>query len=280
MNPFRRLENVIAGLVEGTFGRVFRSEVRPMELAHKLAREMDEHATASVSRTYAPNEYAVWLSPGDRAQYEGVEHEVIEELCAYLLEHARRENLALASAPQIVFHTDEDLQLGEFGIEVGMAKAAPAARSARSHDEPGRSSPPSPGVPPVPRPRQGAAPEPSGQEGGTMIFSNAARVRGAVESVRAPRSSKAYLVVSGRRMIVAPGGAVVGRSRDCDVVVDDSSVSRRHAELRPQGDGWALEDLRSTNGVRVNGRPVHGSAQLRSGDTIELGSVEMLFEVA
>src|SRR5215469_11243889 len=117
MNPLRTLENMIAGLVEGTFGRLFRTEVRPMELAHKLAREMDENTTVSVSRVYAPNEYAVWLSPRDRARYEGVEHEVIEELCAYLLEHARAEDLALASGPHIAFHTDEELRLGEFGIE-------------------------------------------------------------------------------------------------------------------------------------------------------------------
>src|ERR1700728_3504955 len=122
MNPLRTLENMIAGLVEGTFGRVFKAEVRPMELAHKLAREMDENKTTSVSRVYAPNEYSVWLSPRDRARYEGVEQEVIDELCAYLLEHARGEDLALASRPQIVFHTDEDLKLGEFGIEARMAR--------------------------------------------------------------------------------------------------------------------------------------------------------------
>ncbi len=123
MNPLRTLENMIAGLVEGTFGRVFKAEVRPMELAHKLAREMDENKTISVSRVYAPNEYSVWLSPRDRARYEGVEQEVIDELCAYLLEHARGEDLALASRPQIVFHTDETLKLGEFGIEARLAKA-------------------------------------------------------------------------------------------------------------------------------------------------------------
>ena len=99
MNLLKSVETTIASLVEGAFGRVFRSEVRPMELARKLAREMDEHRTASVSRVYAPNEYSVWLSPQDRARYEGVEHEVIDELCAYLLEHARREELILASRP-------------------------------------------------------------------------------------------------------------------------------------------------------------------------------------
>ncbi len=123
MNPLRALETRIANLVEGAFGRVFRSEVRPIELAHKLAREMDEHRTASVSRTYAPNEYSVWLSPEDRARYEGVEHEVIDELCAYLLEHARREDLILASQPLISFHTDEELSLGEFGIQARLVRA-------------------------------------------------------------------------------------------------------------------------------------------------------------
>jgi FhaA, N-terminal domain len=116
MNLLKSVETTIANLVEGTFGRMFRSEVRPMELARKLAREMDAHRTTSVSRVYAPNEYSVWLSPQDRARYEGVEHEVIDELCAYLLEHARREDLILASPPRISFHTDDDLALGEFGI--------------------------------------------------------------------------------------------------------------------------------------------------------------------
>ncbi len=99
MNPFKSLETTIARLVEGAFGRAFRSEVRPMELARKLAREMDDHRTVSVSRVYVPNEYAVWLSVEDRSRYAEVEDELIEELSAYLLEHARRENLILAAPP-------------------------------------------------------------------------------------------------------------------------------------------------------------------------------------
>ena len=131
MNVLRSVETTIANLVEGAFGRMFRSEVRPMELARKLAREMDEHRTESVSRVYAPNEYSVWLSPQDRARYEGVEHEVIDELCAYLLEHARREDLVLASSPLISFHTDERLARGEFGIQAQLVR--PGVHSEESH---------------------------------------------------------------------------------------------------------------------------------------------------
>ena len=71
MNLLKSVETTIANLVEGAFGRMFRSEVRPMELARKLAREMDEHRTESVSRVYAPNEYSVWLSPQDRRALRG-----------------------------------------------------------------------------------------------------------------------------------------------------------------------------------------------------------------
>ena len=107
MSVLRNLESRIADLVEGTFGRVFRTQVRPVEIARKLVKEMEEHKTISVSRTYVPNEYAVWLSPEDHERFDGVEHEVIDELSAYLLEHARREKLALVSRPAIEFQTDE-----------------------------------------------------------------------------------------------------------------------------------------------------------------------------
>ncbi len=130
MNPLKSLETTIASLVEGGFGRLFRTEVRPMELARKLAREMDEHRTASVSRVYAPNEYSVWLSPEDRARYDGVEHEVIDELCGYLLEHARREELILASPPLISFHTDERLGARRIRHPGAVGALARAARGA------------------------------------------------------------------------------------------------------------------------------------------------------
>src|SRR3954471_13382235 len=122
MSVLRNLESKLADLVEGTFGRVFRSEVRPVELARKLAKEMDDHRTVSVSRTYVPNEYEIWLSPEDRALYEGVEESVREELSAYLLDHARRERVALVSRPVITFHTDTRLGLGEFGIHTRSAR--------------------------------------------------------------------------------------------------------------------------------------------------------------
>jgi hypothetical protein len=256
MNLLKSVETTIANLVEGAFGRVFRSEVRPMELARKLAREMDAHRTVSVSRVYVPNEYSVWLSPEDRERYEGVEHEVIDELCGYLLEHARREDLILASQLHIVFHTDERLALGEFGIE---------ARSVRPADHSDEHA-----YPPVEQE----------EHGHTMIYSTSARVRGPVEETHARRRApRALLAVGGRRLLVPPGGGVVGRSRDCEIVLDDAGISRRHAEIRPGPEGWTVEDLGSTNGVLVNGQAIRGPQSLHPGDRVELGSTEIVFEL-
>jgi Protein of unknown function (DUF3662)/Inner membrane component of T3SS, cytoplasmic domain len=279
MSLLRSLETSISNLVEGTFGRLFRSEVRPIELAHKLAREMDEHRTTSVSRTYAPNEYSIWLSPSDRARYEGVEDELIEELCAYLLEHARRESLILASQPSISFHTDDSLALGEFGIRARLVRPdgdqsqedrpAPAPAPARDQS--------SPAAPPALRE---PVPEPADEHGRTMIYSNSTRVREPIEQARARRSPRALLTVAGRRLLVPPEGGVIGRSRDCEIVLDDAGISRRHAELRPSGEGWSVADLGSTNGLRVNGREVRVARSLNPGDRLQLGSTEIVFDLS
>jgi Protein of unknown function (DUF3662)/FHA domain len=259
MNVLKSVETTIANLVEGTFGRLFRSEVRPMELARKLAREMDEHRTMSVSRVYAPNEYSVWLSPEDRARYEGVEHEVIDELCAYLLEHARREELILTASPIISFHTDERLALGEFGIQAQLVR--PGGQSEEASD--GASA---------------QEPEPVSEHGETMIYSTSARVRGQVAEAQ-DRPARALVVVAGRRLAVPPRGATIGRSRDCDIVLDDTGISRRHAEISPGAQGWSIADLGSTNGVRLNGRALAGAQPLHTGDRVELGSTEIVFEL-
>src|SRR3979411_3364202 len=100
MTVLRSLESKIAGLVEGGFGRAFRSEVRPVEIARKLVREMEEHRTVSVSKTYVPNEYAVYLSTEDHARFADYEDALVTELAGYLLEHARAEKLALPSRPE------------------------------------------------------------------------------------------------------------------------------------------------------------------------------------
>jgi hypothetical protein len=252
MSVLRNLETKLAELVEGTFSRAFKSEVRPVEIARKLAKEMDEHRVQSLSRTYAPNEYLVWLSEEDRAQFEGYEEDLRSELSGYLLEHARREKVSLATRPTISFKTDERLRLGEFGIQARLVNPG------RDEEE-----------------------EPSqGDHGHTMVYTVSDRL---AEPLRAPdpRRGSAVLRVDGRTELLGSGGGVIGRSRDCDITVDDANVSRHHAEVRPSGGSWIVRDLGSTNGVKVNGARVDPARaqSLRPGDVLELGTSRLTFDL-
>jgi hypothetical protein len=251
MSVLRNLESKIAGLVEGTFSRAFRSEVRPVEIARKLAREMEDHKSLSVSRTYVPNEYKVFLSPRDRERFADYEPALAGELAGYLLEHARRERLALLSRPVVEFETDDRLGLGEFGIQTAVVQP---------HDEPDR--------------------EPAVEQSGrTMVYSSAGRVAAPLEERAHARSQSALLVMDGRRTVVGPGGVTIGRSRQADVVIDDPNVSRQHAEIRPRGGSWVLTDLGSTNGSSLNGRRIAGPEVLKPGDEIEIGTSVIAFEL-
>src|SRR5438874_3680137 len=175
MSVLRNLEEKIAGLVEGTFSRAFRSEVRPVEIARKLAREMEEHKSFSVSRTYVPNEYRVYLSPRDRDRLAEYEDALIAELSGYLLEHARRERLAMLSRPVVEFHTDDRLRLGEFGIQTRVAQPEPGQQP--RPDE--RLEPPEEPVPgqrspsPAPAPAPPAPADEPPEVGRTMVYSSA-----------------------------------------------------------------------------------------------------------
>jgi hypothetical protein len=211
---------------------------------------MEEHQSVSLSRVYVPNEYRVYLSPRDRDRFISYEDALAGELGAYLLEHARRERFALLSAPVIQFETDPRLGLGQFGIatrvvEVDDLPAAPARE----------------------------------EFGQTMVFSSSEPVVAQAQPEQTLRSSRVSLLYNGHRLIVDAQGATIGRSRDCEIVVDDANVSRRHAELRQRGGSWVLTDLGSTNGTRLDGRRIERPEPLEPGDRIEVGASVIIFDL-
>ncbi len=261
MSVFRTIESKIEGLFEGVFGRAFRTHVQPIELARKLAKEMDDHRTVSVSRVYVPNEYTIYLSPDDRQQFAGYEESLVGELQEYLAEHARRERYALLTAPDVLVTTDSDLAVGEFGIATRLVAA--------DGGEPELHGAQPPGAPPE---------LPVGEPGQTMIYRAPVPVPGADDDAPpAPAEPEVVtLTVAGRKQEVTEPRLVLGRSRGCDVYVNDLNVSRRHAELRQEGATYWIVDLGSTNGTIVNGKRVERE-RLRDGDRITLGSTEIVF---
>jgi Protein of unknown function (DUF3662)/FHA domain len=254
MSVLRTIEQKIEGLFEGIFGRAFRTHVQPVELARKLAKEMDEHRTISVSRVYVPNEYSVYLSSADRAQFTGYEGSLVGELQDYLVEHARRESYATLTSPRVLMKTDDDLSIGEFGIATRMVQ--PEGRKAPLSDEPAEQVEP----------------------GMTMVYkAKAPQPTEAASPVELGVERERYtLTMNGKGYVLEERRAVLGRSKECDVQVPDANVSRRHAELREEGGSWWLVDLDSTNGTELNGKRVQ-RAKLADGDRIGLGDLELVF---
>jgi len=249
MAVLRSIERRIETIFEGAFGRAFRAHVQPVELARKLAKEMDEHRTASVTRVYVPNEYTVYLASQDRDQFSSYEEALCNELQEYLAEHAQRERYALPSAPLVRIETDAELNIGEFGIATKMA------RTSRSV--------------PIPEPLPSPAPQPAPPVLETQAFTPDVPLELGVPTYA--------LLFEGASHSLRNQTVVIGRSRDCEIHVADPNASRRHAEVRPDGSGgYALIDLGSTNGTELNGKRV-SNARLSEGDTITVGAIELTF---
>jgi hypothetical protein len=251
----RAIEQKIEALFEGVFGRAFRTNVQPVELARKLSKEMDDHKTVSVSRVYVPNEYTVYLSAADAEQFSDYQGSLIAELEEYLTEHAKRESYALLTPPNVLLETDDDLAVGEFGIATRMVQPQ--------------------------RGNRGGAGEPQGQveSGATMIYKPVQQPTEAVSPDDLPLEREvAILSWDGKTKRVDSRRVVLGRSRDCDIQIEDANVSRRHAELRQEGTAYWIVDLDSTNGIEVNGRRVQ-RAKLEPGDSFTVGETDIAFSL-
>jgi hypothetical protein len=254
MSVLRNIESKLESLFEGVFGRAFRTNVQPVELARKLIKEMDDHKNVSVSRVYVPNEYTVYLSTGDHEQFASYETQLRDELAEYLAEHARRENYVLLSPPKVQLEIDDDLDLGVFGIATRMVQKAGAQADEAPADQP----------------------EPNA----TMVYKPAAPGAQATEAASPVdlgiQRETAVLSWHGTRHELKERRVVLGRSKDADLQVTDPNVSRRHAEVRQEGATYWLVDLDSTNGVEVKGKRVK-RLKLEDGTRFTIGGTEITF---
>jgi hypothetical protein len=95
----------------------------------------------------------------------------------------------------------------------------------------------------------------------------ASRIRRALADLKAAFARQPTGLLTG----VSRGHIVLGRSSSCQLVFDDDTVSRRHAELVLRDGAWHVVDLGSSNGTYVNGRRVN-DAEVRAGDELTLGT--------
>jgi hypothetical protein len=249
MGILRDFEKRLEGAVEGFFARTFRSGLQPIELAKALQRYAGNYQQVGLDGVFVPNVYRFDLSTDDHERFSGFEESLKAELAGVVKRTAADRGWRLQGPIRIELRPGDSVTVGTYELR-GKVEAAAAA--------------------PAPE-RAAAAP--------------AARLGGSEDSAKTsvlqrPASSGAALIVgdhNGRRIGISES-ATIGRLPECDVTLDDPSVSRRHARIQRKGGGWVVEDLGSTNGLKVNGTKVSES-DLVDGDRLMLGSVQLLFSV-
>lgn len=238
MSILSDFEDRIGGALEGVFAGMFRSPVQPVEIAKALAKAMDEGRTLGVAKVYAPLSYTVALSAADSEQFGAFTATLAGELSTYLADHAREHHYHLTGKPRIDFTVHDDLRLGRFRVSAEMASAMPGEEAVA----------PRPDLRDFPAPRIG-----TGERHATVTLTD-------VDHDVALRGDR----------------VTVGRLGDCGICLNDVNASREHAAFVREGDGWAIEDLGSTNGTLLNGLPVDRQ-RLQDGDEIDIGVTRLTY---
>ena len=280
-------EQGVERMVGGVFQRAFKSSVRPIHIGRKLIRAVDAERTVDAAgKAVAPNVFVVHLNEKDRAAFGDLEKPLVAELVGAAEEYAKSESYSFLGEVQVSLLTDAALKSGRFEVEASVkagvsepsAPVAPASVVVEPSAEPPAASiipsveipvvVPPVVVPPVITPPTIATPSipPLPTLGG------------------APALKATLTMADGSRIALRPGVISVGRSAESTIPLNDTNVSRRHAELRLRGEGadavWVLVDLGSTNGTLINGVKVNGEQVLRKNDAIVFGATKARYEVA
>jgi len=253
------IEKRMESLVEGVFGRAFRRQIHPVEIAKGLTKQMDEGRMVSISRTYAPNDFTIHLSEDDTESIQAYQAALREELIQYASTHAENKNYHLMTPPKIRFATEDSLRFGEFGVTAKLTGPADGSRE------------------------KGAPSDTSGQtrifrtddiasQGGAAAENQGTTAISAADAKRHGLARERVELVLGdeSQALDGRGPWTVGRSYDNDVVVNDPNVSRQHARITRSENGFIVEDLGSTNGTLLDGAPIDRE-RIEDGDELTFG---------
>jgi hypothetical protein len=278
MGVLLSFEKRLASIVEGTFAKVFKGSVEPVEIAKALTAEADAHKVVSANRTLVPNSYHVELGPKDHERLAPYAEPLGAELAAMVREHAEEQRYAFVGPVIVTLGLDAGLDTGVFRVH---AEVSPDG--AYTPQAPIAHPPPAPRpvtlapaavpvpVPPLLSPSTHLPPE---------TERRAAPPPARVAPPAAPTVPARLLFEDGRVFDVVSSLTRLGRSREADLRLDDTAVSRQHAEIRRDGDGrHVLVDLGSTNGTLLNGSRV-STSKLRDGDVVTIGAAVLTYRAA
>ncbi|MER5559326.1 DUF3662 and FHA domain-containing protein [Streptomyces sp. NPDC002506] len=288
MGVLKRFEQRLEGLVNGTFAKVFKSEVQPVEIAGALQRECDNNASIwNRDRTVVPNDFIVELSAPDFERLSPYSGQLGDELSGLVRDYAKQQRYTFMGPIKVHLEKAEDLDTGLYRVR---SRTLASSTDQQGHQGPqgaGSGAPqrPAPAAPQGGRggygypPAASAPPMPSAPPPGRPSASPGERRPAAPGPMPGGQGQvRRWIEINGTRHQISRPTLVLGRSTDADVRIDDPGVSRRHCEIRT-GTPPTIQDLGSTNGIVVDGQHTT-RATLRDGSRIVVGSTTIVYRQA
>ncbi|MFF0184744.1 FhaA domain-containing protein [Streptomyces sp. NPDC005244] len=278
MGVLKKFEQRLEGLVNGTFAKVFKSEVQPVEIAGALQRECDNNATIwNRDRTVVPNDFIVELSTPDFERLSPYSGQLGDELAGMVRDYAKQQRYTFMGPIKVHLEKADDLDTGLYRVR--SRTLASSANQQSPERAPAGPAPAAPraaqggyGYPPAAAPPMPSAPPPGGRTGAAPAGARPPAAAAAGARMRH------WVEINGARHQISRSTLVLGRSTEADVRIDDPGVSRRHCEIRT-GTPPTIQDLGSTNGIVVDGQHTT-RATLRDGSRIVVGSTTIIYRQA
>ncbi|MFF9507152.1 FhaA domain-containing protein [Streptomyces sp. NPDC014724] len=288
MGVMKRFEQRLEGLVNGTFAKVFKSEVQPVEIAGALQRECDNNATIwNRERTVVPNDFIVELSTPDYERLSPYSGQLGDELSGLVRDYAKQQRYTFMGPIKVHLEKADDLDTGLYRVR-SRTLASSSSQQQEPQGRPGQQGqPPYPGPGRTPQSTGGYGYPPSSAPPMPAAPPPGAGRPGAPSSDRHPPAGpsplpnaqvRRWIEINGTRHQISRPTLVLGRSTEADVRIDDPGVSRRHCEIRT-GTPSTIQDLGSTNGIVVDGQHTT-RATLRDGSRIVVGSTTIVYRQA
>jgi hypothetical protein len=236
------VERSLENLFDGLFSRAFKTGVKPLQLGRKLLQVVDsERDVDAQGRRVVPNSYLIQLSPEDREGFADVEPTLLQELTVALREYISQEGFHVEGKARVALRTNPDLRRGKF--EVDCRNITPEAATPEAPAE-------------TPAPLLTVVPSAFDRPPAVLSLPN------------------------GQRIELHEGHYILGRHLENDIVLNDTNVSRKHAEFVCAAGEVVVRDLGSTNGTKVNGVLITGEQLLQHGDVVNFGTAQVRFEAS
>lgn len=266
MSLLARFEAVAELLLTGAFKKN-ATRLQPVEIAKELIKVMLKNKQVSISVVYVPNIYRVFLHSSDWSPLASFGDALLKELSKYLYAEGKRYNYTFLTKPAIELHSDDTVNPCEMFIEVDFDDTIVVDWGEEGEEE---------------QEEKQEENEVEDWREKTSIFADEVKtnLRQQLDSGRNPLY---FLeIIEGpdvnQSFPVPEGQFHLGRHSQCEIVLNDPEISRRHLKISQHQQGWVLDDLGSTNGTWVNGQRI-ARQLVGPGEKIQMGQTVLVIRM-